>query len=171
MDTFKTIIDKVSQYNFITNILPGTILCIVLKYLVGYDIIVDEPYLNGFIFYFIGMINNRIGSLFIEPLCKWIHIVEFARYSDYIDAEKSDAKLSVLNMENNAFRSYISLSFITLTAFLYRDYISIWVFIHCHRELVILCILLLVFVLSYRKQTSFIRKRVEKYVKERRNEF
>lgn len=87
MDTFKTIIDKVSQYNIITNILPGTILCIVLKYLVGYEIIVDEPYLNGFIFYFAGMINNRIGSLLIEPFCKWTHIVKFANYSDYIDAE------------------------------------------------------------------------------------
>lgn len=166
MDTLKTLIDKVSQYNFITNILPGTILCVVLKYLVGYDIIVDEPYLNGFIFYFVGMVNNRIGSLIIEPFCKWTHIVKFACYSDYIDAEKSDSKLAILNMENNAFRSYISLAFITIMALIYRDYLSVWEFIHSHRELIILCVLLILFVLSYRNQTTFVRNRVEKYVKE-----
>lgn len=165
MNFLQQIVDKVSQYNFITNILPGTILCIVLKYYIGYDLMVDDSFVNGFIFYFVGMVNNRIGSLFIEPLCRWTHIVRFSKYSYFVAAEKVDGKLSILSMENNAFRSYISLFFIAIMALIYRDYLSTCTFIYNHQDLILLCILLVIFVLSYRKRTTYIRKRVEVNVK------
>ena len=47
MDIIKLIFDKLSQYNFLTNILPGTVLCIILKNLVGYDLIPTDYYQAG----------------------------------------------------------------------------------------------------------------------------
>lgn len=32
MEIIKLIFNKLSQYNFLTNILPGTVLCIIIKY-------------------------------------------------------------------------------------------------------------------------------------------
>jgi hypothetical protein len=60
MDTSKLIVEKLSQYNFITNILAGTILCVVLRYIIGYDLLVTDPYLSSIIFYFVGIVVNRV---------------------------------------------------------------------------------------------------------------
>ena len=69
MEVIKLLVDKLSQYNFLTNILPGTVLCLILKH-IGYDIIPFENlYLTGIVFYFIGMVNNRFSSLIIEWIC------------------------------------------------------------------------------------------------------
>lgn len=52
MEILKLVIDKLSQYNFLTNILPGTVMCVILKYLVGYDLIPDDYYQAGIVFLF-----------------------------------------------------------------------------------------------------------------------
>ena len=121
MEILKLVIDKLSQYNFLTNILPGTVLCIILKYLVGYDLIPDDYYQAGIVFYFVGMVNSRVGSLVIEPILKAISWVKFAPYSEFLRAEKEDAKLTILSQENNVFRSYISLMFISILGYIYKN--------------------------------------------------
>ena len=63
MNIIQIIIDKLSQYNFLTNILPGTVLCLMIEYVVGYHIINDDIYLSFIMFYFVGMVNSRFGSL------------------------------------------------------------------------------------------------------------
>lgn len=50
MEVVKIIFDKLSQYNFLTNILPGTVLCIILKFLVGYNVIPNNYYQAGIVF-------------------------------------------------------------------------------------------------------------------------
>ena len=111
MDTLRLLIDKLSQYNFLTNILPGTVLCILIKYIVGYNFfVIEDWYLMGVVFYFVGMVNNRFGSLIVEPFLKWIHFTKKAPYKDFVRAEKQDEKVTTLSMENNVFRSYISAS-------------------------------------------------------------
>ena len=155
-------IDKLSQYNFVTNILPGTMLCLMLKHIVGYDLFVtNEWYQMGIIFYFVGMVNNRFSSLVIELTMKKTKIVKFSNYKEFIAAEKKDSKITVLSMENNVFRSYISVCTISLIASLFKliadnvNWIDEW------KMQFLLVALLLLFMLSYRKQTSYVRERVE----------
>lgn len=162
MEGIKTLIDKLSQYNFVTNILPGTVLCLMLKHIVGYDLFVtNEWYQMGIIFYFVGMVNNRFGSLVIEWTMKKTKIVEFSKYKDFVAAEKKDSKITTLSMENNVFRSYISVCTISLIASLFKliadnvNWVDEW------KMQFLLASLLLLFTLSYRKQTSYVRKRVE----------
>lgn len=162
MEGIKTLIDKLSQYNFVTNILPGTMLCLMLKHIVGYDLFVtNEWYQMGIIFYFVGMVNNRFSSLVIELTMKKTKIVKFSNYKEFIAAEKKDSKITVLSMENNVFRSYISVCTISLIASLFKliadnvNWIDEW------KMQFLLVALLLLFMLSYRKQTSYVRERVE----------
>lgn len=165
MEILKLIIDKLSQYNFLTNILPGTVLCIILKYLVGYDLIPDDYYQAGIVFYFVGMVNSRVGSLVIEPILKAISWVKFAPYSEFLRAEKEDAKLTILSQENNVFRSYISLMFISILGYIYKN-CSLDLRLSLNNEsLVLIVILFVLFLFAYKKQTSFVRKRVENFIK------
>lgn len=165
MEILKLVIDKLSQYNFLTNILPGTVLCIILKYLVGYDLIPYDYYQAGIVFYFVGMVNSRVGSLVIEPILKAISWVKFAPYSEFLRAEKEDAKLTILSQENNVFRSYISLMFISILGYIYKN-CSLNLRLSLNNEsLVLIVILFVLFLFAYKKQTSFVRKRVENFIK------
>lgn len=162
METLKLLIDKLSQYNFLTNILPGTVLCIVLKYLVGYEIFISEDwYLMGIVFYFVGMVNNRLSSLVVEPILKCTHFVNFAPYNDFVNAEKKDAKVSTLSMENNVFRSYVSVFVLSLLAYGYKYGFNAVCPCQMSQELLLIILLLVLFAFSYRKQTKYVKKRVE----------
>ena len=165
MEILKLVIDKLSQYNFLTNILPGTVLCIILKYLVGYDLIPDDYYQAGIVFYFVGMVNSRVGSLVIEPILKAISWVKFVPYSEFLRAEKEDAKLTMLSQENNVFRSYISVMFISILGYIYKT-CSLDLRLSLNNEsLVLIVVLFVLFLFAYKKQTSFVSKRVENFIK------
>lgn len=162
MDGLKLIVDKLSQYNFLTNILPGTVLCIVLGKVVGYNILfTDDWYVQGILFYFVGMVNNRFGSVAVEPLCKSSGLVSFAPYRDFVKAEKADAKITTLSMENNVFRSYISVCLLSVIAWGYKLLEGAIPFFSDTRTILLLITLLVLFCLSYRKQTKFVKQRVE----------
>lgn len=161
-DFLKLIIDKLSQYNFLTNIIPGSVLCIIFEYVVGIDVIPDSAYQAGIIFYFAGLVNGRVGSLIIEWLLKKTNFVKFAPYRDFVEAEKKDPKITTLSQENNTYRAYISVPFISIVFWIYRlivDRPEIEVIIGVS---ILLVSLMVLFCYSYRKQTNYVRSRVER---------
>lgn len=162
MDTIKAILEKISSYNILTNIIPGAVLCVVLRFLVGYDVFTGQNwFVLGVIFYIIGVINNRFGSLVIGPFLKWIHFVNPCPYKDYIKAENTDAKVAVLNTENNVFRSYVAVFTLSLITLFYKTVLSRWGFLSDNINVVILLLLVILFAFSYRKQTGVISQRVK----------
>ncbi len=162
MEGLKLILDKLSGYNFLTNILPGTVLCILLKYIVGYDLIVSgDWYISGIIFYFVGMTNNRFGSVVIEEIAKKTGFVCFSNYKDYIKAEEKDDKIKTISTDNNVYRSYVSVLLLTLLAYVYKFSSSHLDFLEIYKVPIILCLLLLLFAASYRKQSLYVNKRVD----------
>lgn len=90
--------------------------------------------------------------------------MKFTSYKDYIVAESKDAKITILSTENNVFRSYASLCVIAIFASIFKileDKIK-WIK-NCESEykmMTLLVLLLIVFILSYRKQTSYVNKRI-----------
>lgn len=162
MDGLKLLIDKLSQYNFLTNILPGSVLCVILKFWIGYDFISGfDWYVQGVIFYFVGMVNNRFGSLVLEWLLRLIKFVKFAPYKDFVLAEKKDSKITTLSMENNIFRTYLSVMIMSLLAYLYKTIENSCVWIEDNSILIVLIFLAILFAFSYRKQTKYVKERVE----------
>lgn len=161
MEVLKLALDKISQYNFLTNIVPGTLLCILLKHFVGYDFIPDNNYHAAIVFYFAGMVNSRISSLVVEPFLKKIKWIVFVSYKKYLFAEAKDEKISVLNQENNVYRSYLAVMLVTALMYVYKHWLIAIPYVAQNEKIILLIGLICLFLFAYRKQTSFVRKRVE----------
>lgn len=73
-EILKQIVGRISSYNLFNNLYPGVIFCYLLKAILGINIISDNWFENLILFYFIGMVISRIGSVIIEPLMKKIRI-------------------------------------------------------------------------------------------------
>lgn len=112
MNMVEFIFNKISSYNILNYLIPGTVLCLLLECLLEWNFLkFGNWYEAGIVFYFVGMVNSRIGSLVVEPILKKFWGSKFCGYRDYVVAEKSDSVITKLNMENNVFRSFISVSF------------------------------------------------------------
>lgn len=181
-ETVKFFAEKITSYNIFNNLLPGIIFCFALNHTTRFNIGTDSIFENIFIYYFVGMVISRIGSLVIEKLLKKIKIKNkktkaafliFANYSDYVDASENQETIKILSETNNTYRTltalFSSLAIVKIYEIVLHDFllkiigenvISILIFV----------LLAIMFVFSYRKQTSYISKRVEKYKKENQGE-
>lgn len=159
-EAFAKIVDKLSAYQLFNYLFPGIIFNYGIEQITSFRIAPDDMLYRIFVYYISGMILSRIGSTIIEPVYKKICCVVYSRYSDFLKASQKDSKIDILLMENNTYRTLISVFFIMLLFYLcdqiewiHNNYDSIYV--------VVINLLLLIglMTLSFRKQTSFIRKR------------
>lgn len=160
------LVEKISSYHLLNFIISGTIFALFIHDFFEISINDFDTIEKLILFYCIGLVISRIGSIVFEPLfIKW-KIVTYAPLRDYIFAEKKDDKLIVLLEMNNLFRTIMTMLFLILLCFVGR-YICNYITVSGEVIVIlILCILFILFLLSYRKQTEAIRKRVE-YSKEK----
>ena len=152
-------------YNLLTNLIPGTLLAILLKYFVeGCDIfsITDNTWIIVVILYFMGVINSRISSLMFEPLFKKLKIVKYASYDDYTKAEFKDTsgKLTLLSQANNEYRSYLSVFTLVIIFKLFFLSTKIKEFVTDYISWFVLLFGFILFLFSYRKQVAYITSRI-----------
>ena len=119
----KDLLDKLSSYNIFNYLLPGTIFAGLGEQLTSHSLIQDNLLIGLFLYYFIGLIISRIGSLTVEPFLKWIKLVQFADYKDYVKASELDPKIELFSEQNNMYRTLCSL-FMTLLLFKIYDEIK-----------------------------------------------
>lgn len=157
----KELLDKLTSYNLFNYLLPGVLFGVVINSFTKYTIPLDNVIVGAFVCYFIGLVVSRFGSLIIEPLLKKIGFIKFADYSDFIASSKKDTKIELFSEVNNMYRTLSSLIVLSLLLKFYEflekkiSGLSEW-------SLYILLVLLLtMFLLSYRKQTKYISKRIE----------
>ncbi len=155
------LLDKLTSYNIFNYLLPGIIFVIIARAITNYDFIQENNLLGGFLYYFIGMIISRFGSVIIEPFLKKTKFLKFREYSEYIYASKNDAKIELLSEANNTYRTLNSMIFLLLILKLY-NYCSIKFNFNITLTLTVLTMLILVlFLFSYRKQANYITKRID----------
>jgi hypothetical protein len=65
--------------------------------------------LGAFIYYFIGSVISRIGSLVIDPIIKKIDFLSFASNEDFVRASKVASNIEVLSEANKIYRAICSL--------------------------------------------------------------
>lgn len=165
MEILASLLGRISNYNLLNNLIPGAILCVVFKYLVGYDFLSVGTLELIVIFYFAGMINSRIGSLVLEPLLKKVKWVTFRDHHNFVEAEQKDKKIDSLVEVNNMYRSMISVAFTALWVKLY--YVGVeqhWEFGNVS-EWVLITSMLVLFACAYKKQTKYIVSRIDYYTK------
>jgi hypothetical protein len=162
MDGIKEILNKISSYNIFNYLLPGILFVIICKYSMGFNLIIENNLLGAFLYYFIGMIISRIGSLMVEPLLKKVKFLKFSDYKKFIEASKLDSKLELLSEVNNTYRTFISMFLLLSFLKAYKHYnYYYWHITHSVSYSVALILILILFVFSYKKQTSYITKRIE----------
>jgi hypothetical protein len=156
----KELLDKISSYNIFNYLLPGIIFVVLADEITHYSFMQQDIVIGAFLYYFIGLVISRFGSLVIEPLLKRLSFLKFADYKDFIAASKKDEKLDVLSEVNNMYRTLISLFILLLLLKLYENIEIRSYFLKEWGVLILIVILLITFLFSYRKQTSYITKRV-----------
>jgi len=154
---------KLSSYNLFNYLLPGIIFSILLEKITNYSIIHKDIMIEAFLAYFIGLIISRISSLVVEPILQKIKFVKFSEYKDFLLASERDKKIELLSELNNMYRVFISLFFILITIVLYEKFLQD-IFVGYTNYIATIGLLIL-FLFSYRKQTSYITKRIEIFKK------
>ena len=77
----KELLDKLSSYNIFNYLFPGVLFVVFLSKVSNYDLIQKDIITGAFLYYFIGLVISRVGSLFIEPFLKRIKFLKFSDYS------------------------------------------------------------------------------------------
>ena len=154
-----SLLSLLNEYELFNNIFPG-IIFLYFSNLQNYIPILNkiDIYEKLFLYYFIGLIISRIGSLFLEPLFKKLEIIKFADYSKFLKAEEKDSKIHMLVLVNNMYRSFCV---VFLFSFFWLIYKNDFLFSTLLLRLLIILFLFFLFVYSYKKQTEYIKKRVE----------
>jgi len=157
-------LDKLTSYNLFNYLLPGVVFAVCASGLTGINFIQEDLVVGAFFYYFLGVVISRIGSLFIEPVLKWIKFIRFESYEDYLSASKKDDQISVLLEANNMYRTLLStfICLLTFKAYLVLEGL-IWKNLAINGWTAVFALALL-FLFSYRKQTKFIASRIRKQV-------
>jgi Mn2+/Fe2+ NRAMP family transporter len=134
---------------------------VVLSKLTQYNLIQENVIVGAFFYYFIGLIISRIGSLIIEPILKKTSFVIFADYSNFVKASKVDSKIEVLSEVNNMYRTICSLMLLEIIFVAYEKVASFLSLSQRFGPISLLFALFFLFLFSYKKQTSYITKRIE----------
>lgn len=159
----KDLLDKLTSYNIFNYLLPGIVFSILVETFTSFHLIQKDIILGVFLYYFIGLIISRIGSIIIEPILKSIKFVRFANYPEFVAASKNDEKLLILSESNNMYRTFCSL-FLLLILLKVYERVSLYLpQIHKWDIEITIIGLLILFIFSYRKQTNYITKRVKHY--------
>lgn len=154
------LLEKLSSYNIFNYLLPGVVFVAISSSLTGYNLIQDDVFIAFFLYYFIGLVISRIGSVVVEPALKRLKFVQFSEYRDYITAAEKDKLIEVLSEANNMYRTFLSLflclaglkAFEVLTG--YYPILGYWL------PAIIVIGLFFLFAFSYRKQTGYVSRRV-----------
>jgi hypothetical protein len=154
------LIEKISSYNLFNYLLPGVLFAVIASKLTHYSFLEHEVVVAAFIYYFIGLVISRFGSLVIEPILKAIRIVKFADYGAFVAASKKDPKIELLSEVNNTYRTLCSLFVLLLLLKVYEKMASRWPSLERFGIAVLLVLLLLMFAFAYRKQTEYVKKRI-----------
>ena len=157
----KEIIEKLSSYNIFNYLFPGVVFAILATKFTGLNLTFDNLFLGAFAYYFIGLVISRFGSVFIEPFLKLMRIVKFADYKDFVTVSKSDNKLEILSEANNMYRTLISMFSLLFLTFGFKNLADKWEFLKNNQDIILLTFLFFLFLLSYRKQTNYITKRIK----------
>lgn len=154
------LLDKLTSYNIFNHLLPGSIFAYCADRYFVPGILPEDLLMAAFLYYFLGVVVSRFGSLILEPLLRRAKALNFSQYEDFVAASKADEKLEVLVETANMYRTFASL-FILL--FLLGGYISVesrYPIMAPYRGFISCLVLGVLFFVSYLKQSQYVSDRV-----------
>ena len=157
----KYFLEKLSSYNIFNYLLPGILFVGIAEKLTSYSFIHDNLLIGLFLYYFFGLIISRIGSLIVEPFLKRVKFVRFADYPDFVEASKSDPKISLFSEQNNMYRTLCSLFIVLIFLKIYDEIKDTLPWSADTSGSIFLLLLFILLLFSYRKQTQYVVQRIK----------
>lgn len=157
----KELLGKLSSYNIFNYLFPGVIFVVILPKITQYNFIQNDFIIGAFLYYFIGLVVSRIGSLVIEPILKKMSFVNFAEYNKFIIASKIDSKIEMLSEVNNMYRTICSLLLLEIIFVIYENASTLLSLSPNTGPIILLITIFVLFLFSYKKQTKYITERIE----------
>jgi hypothetical protein len=156
-------LSKISSYDLFNYLLTGIIFVILADKLTCYSFIQQDIAIGLFLYYFIGLVISRIGSLVIEPFLKSrrISFLKFEPYEKFLAASEKDKKIELLSQVNNTYRTFCSVFAILFLLKLYEGIQSRFPFLKDWDLTLLVAFLFVVFLFAYRKQTGFLTDRIK----------
>lgn len=151
---------KLTKYEILTNLVPGTVLCYILNY-IGFSLLSADWWFNVVLFYIVGLANSRFSSIVIEWICRKLKIVESRKYEQYNKVKESKPFVATLQETANMYRSLSSVFILATLAKLYKVVSGEWYWLDIVLPWVVLLGLVALFLLSYRKQVKYIIKQID----------
>lgn len=155
------LLDKISSYNLFNYLLPGVLFAVIASKLTHYSFLGYEVVVAAFLYYFIGLVVSRVGSLAIEPVLKYVKFLKFADYRAFVNASKKDPKVELLSEVNNMYRTLCALFVSVLALKGYERLAGCFSWLEFHRVAIMAIFLLFMFLFAYRKQTEYVTKRIK----------
>ena len=107
---------------------------------------------------------SRIESLVVEPILKRVRFVTFVDYRKFVEASAADPKIDVLSETNNMYRTLCALFLVLLLVVLFERFAPLLPWLVDGSPYIAGVALVVMFLFAYRKQTSYIVRRVNKVV-------
>jgi magnesium-transporting ATPase (P-type) len=101
---------------------------------------------------------------------KKIKFLKFVPYSDFVSASKNDPKLEVLSEANNMYRTFSALFALLLLLKFYSLIQFKFTVIEAYNPYFLIILLLVIFLCAYKKQTKYIKGRIESILKNKKYE-
>jgi hypothetical protein len=155
------LLTKISSYNLFNYLLPGVIFAVLAGDTFRFPILQRDLISAGFLCYFVGLVISRFGSLVVEPILKRLSFIKFSDYRDFVTASKEDNQIAVLSEANNTYRTFSSLFILLLLLRIYAKVEGKIRSLKGWDAAILILLLLVMFLFSYRKQTSYVSKRVK----------
>lgn len=156
----KELLDKLSSYNIFNYLLPGVLFSVLASKMTELELVQKDLVVGVFVYYFVGLIISRFGSLIIEPILKKIRFLKFADYKDFVQASSKDGKIEILSEANNMYRTFVATFLLIGLVKLYYKLAVKWTFLNDWSDWILVVLIVVMFLFSYRKQTNYITKRI-----------
>lgn len=153
MEQLIKLLSKFSKYEILNNLIPGVALSFILTK-AGYAVWGSDWVVNIVVSYFVGMICSRFSSLCIEePFKKWGWI-KWREYEQYNKAKSQRPFIALLQENANMYRSLAGAFVLALLAVGYSKIRYCNVCLHDIELPVLILLLALLYIFSYRKQIN-----------------
>lgn len=157
----KELLEKIGSYNIFNYLLPGIVFSYIASELTRFYFLQNDFIAGAFVYYFIGLVISRLGSIIFQPILEFIFRIKYATYKDFLTAAKTDPKIEILSEANNMYRTFFSLFCTLIFIMLYEKLEYYFPSLQAHAPLALIIFLVLIFGFSYKKQTQFITNRIK----------
>lgn len=166
----ESLLNLLVRFELFNNLFPGIIFVYFLKL---YDYLPStenlQLYESLFIAYFLGLVFNRIGSIFLEPFFQKIKFFKISDYPNFLEGKKNDNRINTTILINNMYRSFIIVFYFHFFLIFFKIFSNKNFYFYL-KEIIVLLFLIYIFGFSYRKQTYFIKEKLKKIEEEKGEE-